>query len=676
MNRELDNFLSQLADDDQEIRKLGINGISELDIESLDTGDANNLKARIAPLLEDSNLTIRYFAKKTLKRLESIDENTATVAVVSENQDDNAFFIPMAGQSDLQPRKTASKHTGDDIEVTAEDVRPTAVASAASPAAESPSELSAATEVSDDSMAEKAPVEKRKTAIPPRKGKPITKTVAGGHVPCLPSFPAQLAAWINILFFLGLAYESLHFKILDQGFPKMITSDLQGQVIFGLVTVFGLTNLFLRSRITAMGSSRLAAVASTATIALAYHINPAALQILGADANYLAATLPVIAGVAGIGFLWENGTKWKILKIPFSLIGIYGISGSVLHLSSGINAIPTDPFLLDSGVMNAIASAPPLAAPTYVLVHFFMPVVLLRAIWELLAGLFTLDSNRFITSSLAMTLFTFPLIIAFFTFPAASTRVYNVRDALESSWSFIHEKSGQPLLKPPAWLKSTEVDSNSSETPALIPVKTEKNGNDASTAIESEPQSKPGTESNDHSANDSSKEGSLEKIEVPAPTDPQGFVDFKVKSFMAQNNSILSKDQFTGLKSEIAEEHSKALASLKVSGKSAVKLLEEGKNALNIWEKKLFEGEQAQSVSKDEEGNLEKCQISMQKIGAAVESFNFNQPSENVFMKNLDFNQLYPKHLTDGIPLCPSGGSYSLDGNGHPACSHHGVLSR
>lgn len=683
MNKEIEGYLSQLDDEDPELRKVAISNLSQKDFKSLDEEDLGMVKSKVASLMEDSNLTIRYFAKKVLKSCDSLlAQAEPAEAVTRPAEDDDAMLWgsekPMAKPDAMKPSsEKAEKAKRTETELL---VQPHAQEK------EEKKSLAAAVEVSDAPIAPKPSADKQK---PQKKIEAKKSRVEAQYI----SLFARFAAVINLLIFLGFNYETLHFKVVSNSFPKVIAGDLMGQVLFGSLAFFGLITLLLRSRVSLLGISKLAASLTIAELSFAASyplLMPKATfhgpEIFGFGIEFLTPAIPLICFMTIAAFSWEDSDKYKPVKALYTLLGVYACITPAFFAATS-SAMPMDPMVIDGANLPGIAIIPQYLRPVYVGVHLFLPLMIPVIAMKLLYSLFSGKFGRFIYLLLVLTMVGIPMAAGFYLYPNSSVKIFNVKNAIALCWVKVHQLTGAGFLAPPEWTVEAAMAPLpwSEEAPAAD--KPADEGEQGAGKGTGEPESKTGemkvsdpkTGKTADDASGSNAQKPEPKDLLPVPTarleslnDVRPFMLERVETYLKARNNMLSKEDYLTFKSAVSKDFADRMAGIvKPGSKEAAEFEAIAESVLK--EKLGIFFDDSSQLKADIETGKPGCRVNIQVLNGAVESYNFNQPSEAQYMRTLDYNLLYPRHLTDGIPKCPSGGVYSLDDKSHlTGCSIHG----
>lgn len=689
MNKEIEGYISQLDDEDPELRKVAISNLTQKDFKVLQEDDLRQIRAKVRPLMEDSNLTIRYFAKKTLKSCDTL--LTPVETSVSEDKrtadEESMLWSSDAAKADsttvkpvprrVQPgekEKAAAVNaeiTGDEKEsiagtvATAKTVKPTA--------AETVKPTAAAETVKPAGDKQKPPKKADSRKIPQEVQ--------------YASIFARFVAVINLLIFIGFNYEALHYKVVGNSFPKVIAGDLMGQVVFGSLICFGLTALLLRSRISLLGISKLAAALTIAELgfAAAYpSLIPGAAfhgpEIFGFGIEFLTPTVPIVCFVTIAAFCWEDSGRFKPLKALYTLFGLYVcITPAFFALTT--TAMPVDPMTVDGANLPGIAIIPAYLRPLYLGINLYLPLILPVVAVKMLYSLFTGKAGRFVYLILVLFIAAAPIAVGFVLFPNSGTPIFSIRNATARFWVKLHDLTGSSFLNPPEWaVEAARVPLPwHSETPAVPSPDRQLPAGEGKMVTENQAELVGGVEANvaitpktaETGKSDNSAVLAEPTVKIKSLGDVRPFMLERIDSYLKARNNMLSRDDYISFRETVMKDFKKRMAGLEKPGSKEEKSFESAAEAVLKERLGVFFDDRSQANASTETGRPS-CRVNLQILNGAVESYNFNQPSEALYMKSLDYNMLYPRHLTDGIPKCQSGGVYSLDSDSCRArCSIH-----
>lgn len=712
MSLDINKIIDQLQDSDVEIIKLANTEINNADLSGLDSDDLELLKKNINPILENDNLTARFFAKKNLKRIKDIlnPAETADKTAIAEQ----AFGIkPVDSKQKSEHLSVEStEHPTNLIETSTNDAESTHSDIAESTHSDIIEEPAAKPIV----VASQAPLEiaekKPEKTTPVKIKKPGKKIISGKKsIPVEGSWFPGLVAILNILFFLGITFDFSHDSFVKADAVKVLTSDLMTQIVFGSMIFFGLSNLFLRKSMNLYGSGRLALIFSTSIIGFSYFY-PAIYNVTDLNTFKILNFNPATTMFWAIGMIylysvasiWEGKNKFVKIKSAFTILALFPLAGFIISgLQKPLYSIYyKDPYLLDS--ITYFSSLPYYLKPIFMGLNIIIPLISAYLILALLGNIFTFKIKKSISIILILFLNTGLLYFTFNSYSTVMSDKIALNDVLAISWNKVYTLSKNDAFKPKAWLVSTLSKKQIKEwnmeglleqkTKIEDPDKIEKN---------KKQDSKYNTDNSEGNINNSAEtmpksDGSslnkktdsqakpvkidvsiiekdaLKKRKFKTKNEIFEHLDKMIAAWLYDNDNMVSKDSLKTFEQRVLNELTTPVNEIFKDKKTREDLFSQVGQLFNEKRQKLFpEKVQINNGVKDEKA---RCFLNIQKISAAVESYNFSQESEEKFMKKLDFNLLYPKYLPAGIPECPSHGKYSLTSDGGRSivtCSKHGA---
>jgi hypothetical protein len=718
MSADIKKLIDQLQNEDTEIIKIANNQINNLDMSVLEKEELLELKQALLPIMDNDNLTARFFAKKNLKRINEILSPGENPALSKQAEDafgktsqKSDLSMAMENKNDKSPEDPAEKPV-----VTASQAPvelPVELPVEVPPAkvnVEALSHSGLTTDKSKDlNTAESPEIKNKKTDSNTVLSKKIKKeTKKKNSFTKEGSWLAGMAAVINIIIYLGITFDFMHSNLAGKEILKVASSDLMIQIVFSLSIIFGLSNLFLRKSMNIYSSGRLALIFTICIICFSYYYpvyNPSksfnSFTVFNLNTSMLMIWAIILSYFYSVASIWERKNKFIKIKSIFTLIALYPLAGLIISAIEKplFPFFYTNPYTLDN--INFFNMLPYYLKPVFLGFNIIIPLIQIYIFLAFTANLFTLKLKKSLALLLIFLINLSLLIFAFNGYSNAPEKNYAFNNGLAQVWQSLYTSSKYEKLKPPSWLISSlktpgsenninsdnTMDSNDQSRPENISPKSENNSgssiNDTSGSIDETT----GVIDTDYINDtiDISDTSIIEKNALASMTfqSEENFYSHLnkiINTWLKANDNMVSKESFNTFKSRILAEATgpadKLNALLKKNDKNFInKIMAQAELIFSNKFNKLFPEKNKTTEIQKAELHKNECFLNIQKISAAIESYNFSKDSPEKFMKKIDFNLLYPAYLPSGIPECPEKGKYEIiseEGRNILKCTVHG----